>query len=247
MAKNTVYVITGANRGLGLGLAKLLIARPFTTIIATVRTDKAAASLREELLSAASKESTFEIVQLDFSTAPPLSQVQAIISSKVDYIDVLICNAAISPPLTVAAQTTAADLRTAFEVNTIGPLTIFQGLWPLLKKSAIPKLINITSSIGCITSQEQSLPGGAYGPSKAALNWITRALHLQNKDLVAIALHPGWVQTDMGAFSANTWGFLEAPETVENSVRGMVEVIDSATRDTTSGKFVTYKGQILPW
>ncbi|KAM5350421.1 hypothetical protein ACJ41O_006926 [Fusarium nematophilum] len=244
-AKNTVYVVTGGNRGIGLGLVKTLLARTSTTVIATVRNDEAAASLEEELSGAAAgKDSAFEIARLDFSTALPPDQIRAAITA--DHIDVLICNAAISPPMTLTAQTPAADLRDAFEVNTIGPLTVFQGLWPLLQKSAAPKLINVTSSVGCITFQE--VPGGAYGPSKAALNWITRALHIQNEGLVAVALHPGWVQTRLGEFSAKEWGYPGAPpETIEGSVNGMLEVIDGATRDTTSGKFVTHKGQILPW
>ncbi|KAH7173131.1 uncharacterized protein B0J16DRAFT_405397 [Fusarium flagelliforme] len=246
-AKNTVYAVTGANRGVGLGLVKTILVRPSTTVIATVRNDKAAKSLQGELANvAAGKDSTFEVVQLDFSASLPPEQIRNVIASKVDHVDILICNAAVSPPMTLAAQTPAEDLRTAFEVNTIGPLTVFQGLWPLLQKSAAPKLINMTSSVGCITFQE--VPGGAYGPSKAALNWITRALHIQNESLVTVALHPGWVRTDMGEFSAREWGFPGAPmETVENSVQGILEVIDGATRDTTSGKYVTYKGQILPW
>ncbi|KAF4334508.1 aflatoxin biosynthesis ketoreductase nor-1 [Fusarium beomiforme] len=245
--QNTVYVVTGANRGVGLGLVKTLLTRPSTTVVATVRSDEAAASLRRDLSNvSADKDSTFEIVQLDFSAALPPEQIRDAIAPTVDHVDILICNAAVSPPMTLAAQTPAANLRTAFEVNTIGPLTVFQGLWPMLQKSAMPKVINVTSSVGCIAFQE--VPGGAYGPSKAALNWITRALHLQNEGLVAVALHPGWVQTDMGEFSAKEWGCPGVTlETVENSVQGMLNIIDGATRDTTSGQFVTYKGQVLPW
>ncbi|KAK8043885.1 short chain dehydrogenase/reductase family oxidoreductase [Apiospora phragmitis] len=101
----------------------------------------------------------------------------------------------------------------------------------------------VSSSVGCITEQEA--PGGAYGASKAALNWITRALHNENErgGLVAVALHPGWVQTRAGAHAASEWGFQgRLPETVEGSVRGMLEVIDRATRENVSGKCVTYKG-----
>ncbi|KPM43902.1 hypothetical protein AK830_g2584 [Neonectria ditissima] len=242
---NTVYVVTGGNRGIGRGLVKALLSRPSTTVIATVRNDKAATILSTEAKTLPrGKDASLSIVELDFSVAPPPEQITQAFA--IDRIDVLINNAAFSPPMTVAVETTAADLRLAFETNTIGPLVVFQALWPLLQNSAAPKLINVTSSVGCIAEQEA--PGGAYGPSKAALNWLTRALHMQNERLVAVALHPGWVQTRMGEFSAKEWGFVGGPpETVDGSVRGVLEVIDGATRDTVSGKFVTYKGQVLPW
>ncbi|KAH8668394.1 hypothetical protein BX600DRAFT_434934 [Xylariales sp. PMI_506] len=267
---NTVYVVTGANSGLGLGLVKSLLARPSTTVIGTVRNAAAAASLEKEFAAAASalsvsgSSSALHIVQLDFTTAPEPHQVRdAVVAAagpSLDHVDVLICNAGLCPPLVSAAATGAADMRTAFETNAIAPLMVFQGLWPLLQKrssssssssssTSAPKLIMVSSSVGSI-GQQEPLPGGAYGASKAALNWVTRSLHLQHEadGLVAVALHPGWVQTRNGDFAAREWGYAAGPpETVENSVRGMLEVIDGASRDTVSGKFVTYTGEILSW
>ncbi|OAQ59368.1 short chain dehydrogenase domain-containing protein [Pochonia chlamydosporia 170] len=236
VAKPTVYVVTGGNRGIGLGLVKGLLSRPSTTVIATVRNNASATSLKQDI-SATVKigdQSNLEIVELDLTAAPSAGKVEEIFSRLgYDHIDVLVNNAGVSPPMFTAAQTPAEDLRVAFEVNTIAPQ---------------PKVIMMSSSVGCITFQE--LSGGSYGPSKAALNWITRALHLQNEEagLVAVALHPGWVQTRMGEKSAKDWEYPHPPpETVDNSVKGVLEVIDGATRDTVAGKFVTYQGQVLPW
>ncbi|KAJ4328085.1 hypothetical protein N0V84_001453 [Fusarium piperis] len=242
---NTVYVVTGTNRGIGLGLVKALISRPSVTVAATVRNDDAATSLKSDTTSVTKGDnSSLVIVKLDFSNALAPDKIRDAFT--VDHVDILINNAAFSPSMTLAADTPTDNLRAAFEINTIGPLTVFQGLWPLLQKSAAPKVIKITSSVGCITIQEG--PGGAYGPSKAALNWLTRALHMQNEGLVAVALHPGWVQTRMGELCARDWGFPGVPpETIEGSVEGMLQIIEEATRDKYSGKFVTYKGQELPW
>ena len=107
----------------------------------------------------------------------------------------------------------------------------------------------ISSSVGSIRRQEP-LPGSAYGPSKAALNWITRALHIQSvgMGLITVALHPGWVQTDSGRSSAREWNYAPGPPlSLAESVAGILKVIDGATREAVSGKFVTYSGEILPW
>ncbi|KAK8087601.1 Short-chain dehydrogenase/reductase SDR [Apiospora hydei] len=250
---NTVYLVTGANRGLGLGLLKALLARPQTTVIATVRNDETAAGLRQDLSQTTSTTpvangSRSEVVVLDLSTAPTPEQVLAAIPlSLVDRVDVLVNNAGRMVPMLPIADAAAPDLRAAFETNTIAPLALFQALKSRMSTTTA-KVIMVSSSVGCITQQEA--PGGAYGASKAALNWITRALHNENEasGLVAVALHPGWVQTRAGEHAASEWGFEgELPETVEGSVRGMLEVIDGATRENVSGKFVTYKGEELPW
>lgn len=253
MAGNTVYVVTGGNRGLGLGLVKSLLLRPQTTVITTVRNADAAATLQAEGLSLGEGSKLYTIL-LDYSTAPSPEDVRTAFNNEVgdavDRIDVMINNAGMCPPLSVAAQTSAADLRAAYETNAISPLMVFQGLWPLLQKaSSSPKLIMVSSSVGSIGGQEP-VPGGAYGSSKAALNWLTRALHMQNEEngLVAFSLHPGWVQTRAGDYVAKEWKYSAGPpDTVEDSVKGMLDVIDGATRESVGGQFVTQTGEIITW
>lgn len=251
---NTVYVVTGANRGLGLGLTKRLLERPATTIVASVRSHNAATSLRSDVESVAvGKNSALHIIELDFSTAispEEITQAFSAAVSTVTHIDVLICNAGFATPMTPALVTSAEDLRKSFEVNTIAPLLVFQAFWPLMQRSAYaPKLMVISSSVGSIADQEP-VPGGAYGPSKAASNWLTKALHVENEKngLVAFAMHPGWVQTRAGDFAAKEWGYPgNPPMTVEDSVKGMLGVLDSATRENVSGKFISVTEDILSW
>ncbi|KAI9170630.1 Short-chain dehydrogenase/reductase family oxidoreductase [Paramyrothecium foliicola] len=253
MTRNTVYVVTGGNRGLGLGLVKTLLARSHTTVVASVRTDEAATGLKAENITLG-EESVLHVMVLDLATAPSPDDVRTTldqaVGDSIDRIDALINNAGMCPPLVAATHTTAADLRAAYETNAVAPLMVFQGLWPLLQKaSSAPKLFMITSSVGSIGGQEP-MPGGSYGPSKAALNWITRSLHLQNElqGLVAVALHPGWVQTRNGDIAAKDWNYAPGPPlTIEDSVNGMLEVIDGATRESAGGKFLTQTGQELPW
>jgi NAD(P)-dependent dehydrogenase (short-subunit alcohol dehydrogenase family) len=90
----------------------------------------------------------------------------------------------------------------------------------------------------------EPVPGGAYGPSRAAQNWLTKALAVENRDnrLIAIALHPGWVKTRMGKFAADewrsdTWKSPEPELEVEQSVAKMLEIIDAASEED-SGKFI---------
>ncbi|RKK67318.1 hypothetical protein BFJ69_g14611 [Fusarium oxysporum] len=242
---NTVWVVTGGNRGIGLGFVKALLARPSVTVIATVRNGHARSALEDATADLVKGDGTvLRIVQLDFTTA--LSPEQIRNAFDIDHVDILVNNAAASFNSYPVLDIPTDDLRSAFEINTIGPLTVVQGLWPLLQRSSAPKVVNVSSSVGCITYHE--VVAGAYGPSKAALNWLTRALHLQNEGLIAFALHPGFVDTEMGESAATEWGFPHAMlESVGEAAKGSLRIIDSATRETVSGKFVSYKGQELPW
>jgi len=95
--------------------------------------------------------------------------------------------------------------------------------------------------------EKRDFPNAAYGGSKNALNYLTKKIHLENLDLVAFPVDPGWVQTDMGNAGAKAFGFEKAEITVEESVSGLVNVIDSATRESTSGKFMVYDGTVSTW
>ncbi|KAK7747213.1 hypothetical protein SLS62_009155 [Diatrype stigma] len=268
-SSNTVYVVTGGNRGLGLGLVKALLARPNTTVVATARNEAAVASLQADAGGAGATNSALHVLQFDFSAAIPAAAVHEAVAAVVDHVDVAVLNAGLATTaFTPAMRTTAEDLRATFEVNTIAPLLFFQGLWPLLQKHkggngnasddsnvnanappSPPKLAWITSSVGSIAGMEP-FPGGAYGPSRAAQNWLAKALHVENEaaGLVAFALHPGWVQTRAGEHVAKEWNVPSGPPvTVEDSVKGMLEVIDNASRETVGGKFVTQTGEFLQW
>jgi NAD(P)-dependent dehydrogenase (short-subunit alcohol dehydrogenase family) len=256
MNSNTVYVITGANRGIGLGLVQAYLARPSTTVVATVRSDAAAASLMAAIDKVEiGSQSLLHVVQLDFSDgATPESIHERFLAAtnNIDHVDTLICSAGHVPPMVPTITVTAKQLEESFQVNSIAPLITFQALWPLMDRvaapnTASPKLIVLSSSMGSMGGMEP-FPGGAYGPSKAAVNYIVKSLHMQMARLVSVALHPGWVQTDMGNMVAKEWNYAAGPpDTVEDSVQGILKVVDEATRENVSGKFITQTGAEVPW
>ncbi|XP_030313901.1 uncharacterized protein LOC103532601 isoform X2 [Calypte anna] len=143
-----------------------------------------------------------------------------------------------------------------YTTNTIGPLLLGQAFLPLLKKAAQGSpgsalscskaaIINISSSAGSI--QELYLWGQphalSYRCSKAALNMLTKCQSLAYREhgVLCVALHPGWVQTDMGGSGSH-----KPPLTVDDSVRGMLKVLSSLSEKDT-GTFLDWEGKVVPW
>src|SRR5262249_49770389 len=157
-------------------------------------------------------------------------------------IDVLICNAGIAGGRGEDGQSLgaldAAAWRQTFEVNTLAPLMMAEAFVDHVARSRQKKLIAITSILGSIASND----GGryAYRASKTALNmeWNCLARDLESRGIICVALHPGWVQTDMGGPSA--------PLTIAQSVPAMVKVIDGLKR-SDNGRYLQYDGAELPW
>jgi NAD(P)-dependent dehydrogenase (short-subunit alcohol dehydrogenase family) len=245
--------VTGANRGIGLGLVTTLLQRPHTTLIGTIRNSQAADVFLKAIESIQEGEgSRAHVAMIGFSRAPEPTAVHQAISHAgpgINHVNVVICNAGHSDAMTPSLTTTAQNLCNAFEINTIGPLMTFQGLWPLLQESSSPKLIVVTSSLGSIAGQEP-VPSGGYGPSKAAVNWIANSLHLKmpGARLVSLAIHPGFVKTHMGAFAAKEWNDIIEPNlSVEESVKGILNIMDGATREKYSGKFMMWDGTEGVW
>ncbi|AEO67937.1 uncharacterized protein THITE_2089435 [Thermothielavioides terrestris NRRL 8126] len=80
-----------------------------------------------------------------------------------------------------------------------------------------------------------------------ATHWLTKAIHTEEPWLTAFPIDPGWVQTDIGQRGAAAFGYEKAAITVEESVNGLIRVIDAATRETHSGVLWKYTGEQSPW
>ncbi|PWY93554.1 NAD(P)-binding protein [Aspergillus sclerotioniger CBS 115572] len=239
------YLVTGASRGLGIGLVQQLLGRPETTVIAAVR-DIESASPR--LLALPNeKQNTLIIEKLDSANDDDALTVLESLKEihQIPHLDVIIANAGMSQEKASAAVVRKQAMRDHFNVNAIAVLLLYQATKPLLRSGG--KFVAISSTSGSILDVAARPSSNiAYGSSKAALNYIIRKIYFQDKDLITFPVHPGWVQTDMGNSSARKQGLEQAPVTVEESTRGILDLIDNATREN-SNRFLDYNGDEVPW
>lgn len=202
MTKSKVALITGANKGLGLEIAKQLADGGYVVLMGA-RGDKAQAPAKE--LS----EKGFHAlaVRLDVTSAQDIANAAAMIAAKFGKLDALVNNAGIMNEK--SGESTAATLREVYETNVIGAFELTRQLLPLLKKSSAGRIVNQSSILGSIENVSSGGAGGwlhpGYCSSKAALNMLTAVLAQQLKDtkIKVNAAHPGWVRTDMGGQNAN--------------------------------------------
>lgn len=249
------YLITGANRGIGKGLAEQLLQRPGLNIIAAVRNPaKAMAALSELPKGDGTTLITLKIdSNIDTDAADAVSRLQREYS--ITSIDVVIANAGISHSNGRVFENTPEALRDHFNINAIAPVVLFQAVSPLLKasKTGNPIFLPISTAISSIGLQPSlsAFPQAfsPYGGSKTALNWLMTRIHLEEPWLTTWAAHPGLVLTDMSAqFKSSgidpvTLGAI----TVETSVAGLLREIDTASREKYGGTFRSYDGNVLPW
>ncbi|KAK1967602.1 short chain dehydrogenase [Colletotrichum sublineola] len=256
MSSGLTYLITGANRGLGLGFVSLLIQRPATTVVAGVR-DPSSASSKALADLPKGEGSRVIIVKIDASVeSDPASAVAALREEHgITALDVVIANAGIShSPARVADVDVKAALE-HFAVNSLAPIVLFRAVEPLLKASASgnPVFVGMASVMGSNGAAEQvarlAVSTSPYGASKAALSWFVKRLSLEEPWLTAFVFHPGLVQTEMAAtIAAGVGANLKdlGAITVKQSVDGMVATIDKANKEI-SGTFKTHDGADLPW
>ncbi|KAL1738070.1 hypothetical protein HDZ31DRAFT_51536, partial [Schizophyllum fasciatum] len=164
-------------------------------------------------------------------------------------LDVVIANAGIGDCFKGALQIPPEELVRHLQVNTNGPLVLFQETYALLRESPNPKFVAVSSLLGSI-STGTALPMNtyAYGASKAALNWVLVKLHHDFPGLTVFPINPGVADTDMAHLSLDN-----DPDrhklsgdypliTPQESARGILEQVDAATRETHGGKFADYTG-----
>ena len=220
-------LITGANRGIGLELARQYSAADWE-VIGTARKPEAAVELRK--LGG-------KIVQLDVTDQASVDRMAQSLSGT--RIDLLINNAGIQPLMWKIAEVDFDDFERALAVNTVGPVRVTQALVANLRLSEYRRIINVTTNLSSITDNTD---GGFYGyrESKAALNMFTKSLaaELGPEGFVCIVMHPGWVKTDLGG--------QQAPLEVEESASGIRAVIEGLS-PVDNGTFKTWAGKEMAW
>ncbi|MEM1203964.1 MAG: SDR family oxidoreductase [Acidobacteriota bacterium] len=228
MAGTKTWLVTGANRGLGLEICRQLLARG-EDVLATARRPKEAT----ELAALGPRR----LLPLD--VGDPVSVADLADALGDDPIDVLVNNAGIGGSGQGIEQLDFAGLERYVSINSLGPLRVTQALLPHLTRGGRRIVASISSNMGSLTNNRD---GGAYGyrASKAALNMLNRSLahELSGRGFVCVVLHPGWVRTDMGGD--------RAPLSPEESVAGMVRVMDGLGPDL-NGAFLDHRGERLPW
>jgi NAD(P)-dependent dehydrogenase (short-subunit alcohol dehydrogenase family) len=226
-------VITGANRGLGLGLAHAYAARG-DEVWATARRP---AEARDLQALAGASEGRVHVHELDVRNDQQARAFAAAIGGV--GVNVLINNAGVAGKWSAGLQSFDAEEALAcFDTNALGAVRVTQALLPNLR-AARGKVVNMTSLMGSM-ADNGSGRAYAYRMSKAALNMATRNLahELRGFGGIAVALHPGWVKTEMGGEGA--------PEEIPDAVARIVAMIDRM-RAEDSGKFWHAKGTELPW
>jgi len=231
MGNSKTVLLIGASRGLGLGLAGELATRGWQ-VIATVR-DPARAT---DLAALAERTGRIEIEKLDVDDVGQLEALAGRLAER--QLDLLFVNAGISGPRDQSvADISRTDLANVMWTNALSPVRIAGRLLPLLKTGSTVAFMS--SVMGSITGNAS---GGheLYRISKTSLNMLARgfaATAAKDKALVVLNLHPGWVRTDMGGPSA--------PVGVEESVRGLADVLES--QRSAGHRYLDYQGRDLPW
>ncbi|KAJ6581989.1 hypothetical protein B0H19DRAFT_984126 [Mycena capillaripes] len=246
MSNKTVYLISGANRGIGFGLVATLAARPDDIVFAGTR-DPAAKSLSD----LAAKHPNVHAVKLTSGDKADNEAAITKIRDVAGQLDIIIANAAIATHVGPIATTPLDAFRDHFEVNTLGPIVLFQAAHTLLLASptGAPVFAIISSLLGSM-GRYLPVPATPYGVSKAAANYLVKALDAQNPELITMSIEPGWVATDMGnaAAEVNEFGIAQAPVSVDESAAGILSRIDGATKEKSSGRFWNFKvAQDNPW
>jgi NAD(P)-dependent dehydrogenase (short-subunit alcohol dehydrogenase family) len=236
------YVITGANRGLGLEFVAQLSQEASNKIIAASRSPSP--EKVKDLESLKSKNKNIYILECDTSSLKSIASFASEVASllgpqgKIDY---LLNNAGINSVSDQRSLSlTSEGLQEQITVNVLGPAKTVEALQAHLHEGSV--VMNMTSGLGSLTYSKSKSANSAtaYSISKAGLNMLTvhQSIDLKHKGVIVICMDPGWVKTDMGGKGA----VLEKEESIE----GMLRCLSGLTI-ADSGKFFVYDGHEKAW
>ncbi|WP_174800630.1 SDR family oxidoreductase [Martelella limonii] len=224
MKDQRIALITGANKGIGLEIARQLGQAGVHVIIGTRNVERGMAAL--EKLAGAGVAAHH--VHLDLDEQDSIAEAARLIGEEHGRLDILVNNAGIFDPHDgPPSKAPAAVARRQLEVNFIGALMVTQAMLPLLRAAPAGRIVNLSSALGSLTlngdleSPYYSAQYLGYNASKAALNMMTVQLRQELRDtaIVVNSVSPGFVQTDLTGGN----GFVTAEEGAVLPVRFALE------------------------
>src|SRR5580658_6074190 len=251
MHKKPVALVTGANQGIGLQIAKDLVAHGFTVLVGSRNLERGEAAAKEIGPDA-------RALQLDVTDQASIAAAAERIRKELGRLDVLVNNAAISntsklPGMSVQeyaklvrpSNVSLDEVRAVWDTNVFGVLGVTQAMLPLLREAPTARIVNVSSGVGSLTrnadpaSTSRSTFGPVYPASKTALNAITlaTAIELESTGIKVNAACPGYTKTNLNNYTGT--------RTVEEGAREPVRLALLGP-DGPTGTFSNEDGP-LPW
>jgi NAD(P)-dependent dehydrogenase (short-subunit alcohol dehydrogenase family) len=234
-----IILVTGANRGIGLALTKVLLANRNTVIAACRRPQEASELMQLTLLH----PETIDVAKFAVDREEEVVEAAAALRKRHQKLDVIVNNAGIMPEhghesiLRIDLEL----LRQAFDTNALGAARVIRAFYPMLAKSERPRIINVSSGLSSVSTKDNNRYY-AYSISKVALNMLTRMMahEFAPSGVTTVAVSPGWVKTDMGG--------KEAHLSPEESAQSLAEAIKRIGPEL-NGQFLDRDGRIgrYPW
>ena len=251
MQDKPVALVTGANQGIGLQIAKDLVGHGFTVLVGSRNLERGETAAKEVGPDA-------RALQLDVADQASIAAAAERIRNEIGRLDVLVNNAAISntrmrPGMSVEEYSKSTrpsvvsldEVRAVWETNVFGVLAVTQAMLPLLREAPAARIVNVSSGVGSLTrnsnptSPYRSIFGPVYPASKTALNAMTlaMAIELEPEGIKVNAACPGYTRTNLNNYAGT--------QTVEEGAREPVRLALLGP-DGPTGTFSNQDGP-LPW
>jgi NAD(P)-dependent dehydrogenase (short-subunit alcohol dehydrogenase family) len=252
MPDKLIALITGANQGIGLQVAKELVAHGFTVLVGSRNLERGKTAAK-----AVGPEA--HAVQLDVTDHASIAAAAQRVRNEFGRLDLLVQNAAISNtskqpgqsvedyvkttrPSTVSLE----EMRAVWDTNVFGVIAVYQAMLPLLRKSSRARIVNVSSGVGSLTTNMdpafhyRSIFGPVYPASKTALNAVTvaMAIELEPEGIKVNAVSPAYTKTNLNGYSG--------VESIEDGSREVVRVALLGP-DGPSGTFTRWENVAIAW
>lgn len=196
-----IALVTGANKGIGLEVARQLAAQGIDTIVAARDAQRGAEAAR----SIAAQGGSARALVLDVTDTASIAAAAADVTAREGRLDILINNAGIGLQAIAPSQLDMATLRATLETNFFGVIAVAQAFLPLLRQSPAGRIVNVASSLGSLGRLSDPEWVGyngqfsGYSLSKTAVNGFTALLsaEVNGTSLKVNSVEPGFTQTDM--------------------------------------------------